>query len=229
MGKIYSVFENRFSAGEKLSALLHRFTGDQTYILALPRGGVEVASTISYNLHIPMDVIVSRKIAVPSQPEFAIGAISEFDTTCINTTMTKHLRLDQKDIEALIRKEKKELQRRVKLYRNNKTLSYIRDKTVLVVDDGIATGLTAQAALQAIRMLHPKQIIFACPVCASESLPRIQKYADQVISLITPKNLRAVGNYYQNFEQIDDNQVIKLLSSTDSLPNHPHYSSHSSV
>lgn len=222
----YQIFEDRYDAGKKLSLQLRRFMKGDTCILALPRGGVEVAVPISEKFHLPVDVIIARKITAQAQPEFAIGALSEFDITYMNNTMTRHLRLSQHDIDNLIRSEKKELERRIKLYRNNRNLSYIFGKTVLLVDDGVATGLTAKAAIESTRMLNPKHIIFVTPVCAKDSLPILQRYADSVVSILTPHNLRAVGNYYRHFEQISDDRVIELLSNHSSLSSSHHHSSY---
>ena len=226
-GSYYPIFENRYDAGEKLSVLLQRFVTENTCILALARGGIEVAFPVAQRLRLPMDVIVARKIADPSHPELAIGAISGNNTTCINTTLTKHLKLTQRHIDKLIDHEQQELLRRIKFYRDNRSLSFIRDRTVVMIDDGVATGLTAQAALQTTRMMKPKRIIFATPVCAAENLPRLQKYADAVVSILRPHNLKAVSNYYSNFDQIDDNIVLNLLSiNHTSFPNYPDYSSY---
>ncbi len=222
----YPIFEDRYTAGEKLSVLLQRFATKKTVILALPRGGIEVAAPVSERLQLPLDVIIARKIADPSQPEFAIGAISEFDTFYINRPLVSHLRISQQQLEDLVEIEKRELKRRILLYRNNRSLSYVRGKSLFVIDDGVATGLTAQVALQAARILKPKEIIFAAPVCAADSLLRLRKNADEVVSIITPHDLRAVGNYYRYFGQVDDNRVIELLSANhSSSPIPPDYSS----
>ncbi len=222
----YQIFADRYDAGEKLSLSIRRFINENSCILALPRGGVEIAVPISRKYHLPLDVIIARKIADPSQPEFAIGAISEFDITYINHTLMRHLRLSKHDIDKLIQSEKRELKRRIKLYRNNRNLSYIRDKTVFIVDDGVATGLTAKAAIESTRMLKPQRIIFVTPVCAEDSLPTLQRYADFVVSILTPHDLRAVGNYYRHFEQVSDDRVIELLSNHSSLPNSHLYPSY---
>lgn len=208
------IFENRYEAGEKLAFLLHRFLENNTYVIGLPRGGVEVAFPICMNLRLPMDVIIARKITLPSQPEFAIGAISESGITQMNETLVNHFHLSQEDITQLVNNEKKELHRQIQNYRGNRSLSYLSNATVFVIDDGVATGLTAQAALRSIRLFHPKNIVFATPVCAAQSLLRLQKFADHVVSIITPSNLHAVGNYYRHFAQVDDNRVMELVNVT---------------
>ncbi len=210
----FTTFQDRREAGSLLAQKLKRFIHKQPYLLALPRGGVEVGYEIAKHLKIPLDVIISRKIAAPFNPEFALGAISEGNVREIDHDALLRWGVSEKEIERVIDREKQEMARRIQLYRGGKKLSSMKGKTIILVDDGLATGYTALAGLKSIRSLQPHRLIFAAPVCARQNLKKLSKYTDDIICLIIPDDLRAVGNYYSQFEQTSDNEVLRWLSST---------------
>ncbi|EKD45683.1 MAG: phosphoribosyltransferase [uncultured bacterium] len=206
------IFRDRKEAGQKLAELLKSYTAEKPIILAMPRGGVVVAYEIAQALKAPLDVIVSRKIGAPSQPEYAIGAIAPGDIRVFNDEAISSLDISKTEIETLVAREKKEMERRIKLYRGNKPLLDLKDKVVIIVDDGVATGQTALVAIRSVRKTQPKKIVFACGVCAHDSMELLRQEADEVISLSMPKMFYAVGQWYQSFEQTTDDEVIRLLS-----------------
>jgi putative phosphoribosyl transferase len=204
------LFCDRQEAGRKLAKILTRDKNKDTIVLALPRGGVPVALEISKKLSAPLGVIVVRKIGAPYQPEYGLGAISEADTLVLDRDRMLQAHVSLEDLEEIINSEREELKRRIKLYRKNKKLT-IKNKVVILVDDGLATGVTARAASDAAKKLGAKKIIFASPVCATQSILRLEKYVDKVVCLSKQDNLDSIGNYYENFEQVSDGDVIKLL------------------
>ncbi|QQG45626.1 MAG: endolytic transglycosylase MltG [Candidatus Sungiibacteriota bacterium] len=203
-------FKNRKEAGEKLAeALLGFKNAKNTLVLALPRGGVVVGYEISQALNLPLDIVVPRKIGAPSDPEYAIGAITESGEGIFNTRELAGI--DQDWFKKEVEKEKKEAERRLKLYRGNRPYSQLLGKIVIIVDDGVATGYTMRAALKSVRGQKPQKIIVAVPHGAKDSLEQLRKEADEVISLIEPEWYGAVGMFYEEFPQTTDKEVIQLL------------------
>lgn len=206
------IFENRSSAGKKLAEKLKKYQNKNVIVLALPRGGVPVGYEIAKLLASPFDIIVSRKIGAPQNPELGIGAISENNVSLINKRIVSLLNISQNQIENTIKKEKKELARRIRLYRNKRNLPDLSGKTVILVDDGLATGVTAQAAIRSIKKLKPEKIIFAAPVCAHESVKQLKLDVNDIVCLYTPSVLQAIGIYYKNFQQVTDQEVVRLIN-----------------
>ncbi len=206
------MFKDRQDAGQKLAKELKGFKSQKnTIILALPRGGVVTAFKIAQNLNLPLDLVVPRKIGAPFNEEFAIGAITEtgqgiFDQTSIETYKISHEYLEKK-----IAEEKKEAERRLKTYRPDQLPLNLKNKTVIIVDDGIATGLTMRAAIKSVKEKKAKKIIVAVPVTARDSLKIIQKEADEVIYLDAPLFFGAVGAFYEDFGQTTDAEVVDLM------------------
>jgi putative phosphoribosyl transferase len=203
------IFKNRQEAGQKLAEALKDYKNERgTIVLALPRGGVVIGFEIAKALGLPLDIIVSRKIGAPENPEYALGALAETGEVILNEEETKYLNQDwlKKEIE----KEKQEAQRRLNLYRPGSPLK-IKNKTVILVDDGLATGYTLEAAVASIKVRQPKEIIVAIPHGARDSIERIKKKVDKVICLYSPLVYWAVGAHYQEFPQVSDQEVIKLL------------------
>lgn len=206
------VFKDRIEAGRRLADKLSPYKNQKnTIILALPRGGVVIGAAIARSLNLPLDIIITRKIGAPGNEEYAIGAITEtgegiFDQEAIAATGASKSYLKQK-----IAVETKEAQRRLKLYRGKKPNPDLKNKTIILVDDGIATGLTVRAAVQALRTFKPKRLIVAAPVIAQESLKQLQLEADDVIYLDSPFYFGAVGAFYENFSQTTDQEVINLI------------------
>lgn len=208
------MFKDRKDAGQQLAQKLIRHLTNQKenpIILALPRGGVVVGYEVAKALKVPLDVLVVRKIGSPFNPEFAIGAIAECDIQIIDQDSARVVGATTRDLKQIINSEREELKRRAGLYRRGKSPKSLKGKTVIIVDDGLATGLTAQAAIESVHKLKAKKIILAVPVCAYETAERLKKIVDDLICLSSQHELSAIGLYYQNFGQVTDEGVVKLL------------------
>ncbi|MBI2315162.1 phosphoribosyltransferase [Candidatus Daviesbacteria bacterium] len=205
------MFENRQEAGKELASKLLKYRGENPYILAMPRGGVPVGFEVAEVLHAPLDVIVVRKIGLFSNPEFGIGAIAEGGVRVLDQTTIGVIGIDEEEIEDTIKLEEEELKRRVRIYREGKPPPNLTGKTAILVDDGMATGITARAAIEAVKKLNPKKIVLASPVCALDTVESLKKIVDEVICLATPFEFMAVGSWYRDFEQISDEEVVDLL------------------
>jgi predicted phosphoribosyltransferase len=210
------MFPNRQEAGKLLAEKLIKYKKDSPIILALPRGGVVVAKEVAKALNARLDVIVSRKIGYPGNPEFGIGAISENGIFILDTQSISTLGISSETINQIRKKEEEEMNRRIKLYRN-KPFPYLNDKTVIIIDDGLVTGITAQAAIQTIKKHHPKKLIFATPVCASDSMEKIRPLVNQIICLSCRDDFGALSMYYRDFQQVSNEEVIALLNQTNIL------------
>jgi putative phosphoribosyl transferase len=206
------VFRDRAEAGRLLAERLESYRGDPSgLILALPRGGVAVGYELSVALHLPLDVFVTRKLSTPDNPEYAIGALSETGAIYVNPEAVEAFHLSHADLEAIIGNERQELMRRQQLYRHGLPLAPIRDKTVILVDDGIATGATFLATIEAVQELSPRRLIAAIPVAPLDSLVLVRNRVDELIVIATPEPFVAVGHHYHNFTQVDDTQVLAYL------------------
>ncbi|TVR27257.1 MAG: phosphoribosyltransferase [Nitriliruptor sp.] len=207
-------FTDRVDAGERLAAVLDAYTGEDVVVLALPRGGVPVATEVARALNAPLDVIGVRKLGAPSQPEFGIGAIAEGGIRVVDDDSASAAGLDEESISALEQRERKELQRRVQEYRGDRGLPELTGKTVIVVDDGLATGVTARAACRAVRSHDPARLVLAVPVAPPRSVEALRSEADDVVVVHTPASLMSVGGWYDVFDQISDDEVRRLLEET---------------
>ena len=208
------MFVDRSDAGQKLGALLQKFRGSNVIVLALPRGGVVVGFQVAKALEAALDVVIVRKIGAPDNPEFGIGAISESGVRILDRKTIKQRGYKQKEIEAVIQKELQEMRRRKTLYSTNRPKYSISKKTVILVDDGVATGVTAQAAIKSVLKKKPVHLVFATPVCAKESTMNLSQMVDEFICLISPEGLTAIGAYYEDFSQVSDKEVIEYLENT---------------
>lgn len=205
---------DRYHAGEVLAAELVKYANNENVIvLALPRGGVPVASVIAEKLKAPLDVFIVRKLGVPTHEELAFGAIASDGTTVFNQSVLDQIQLPQNLQNEVIAKEQEELKRRNLKYRGNKPFPDLENKIVILVDDGIATGATMRAALNAIRKSQPEKIIIAVPVSAKETIDEFRTITDEVVCPLTPTYFYAVGAWYETFEQTEDEEVFKLLRS----------------
>jgi putative phosphoribosyl transferase len=212
LNEVVVVFRDRAEAGRLLAEKLESYRGDPSgLILALPRGGVAVGYELSVSLRLALDVFVTRKLSTPDNPEYAIGALSETGALYLNPEAVEALRLSHADLEAIIGNERQELARRQQLYRHGLPLAQIRDKTVILVDDGIATGATFFATIEAVRKLSPRRLIAAIPVAPLDSLALVRNRVDELIVIATPEPFMAVGHHYHNFTQVDDAQVMAYL------------------
>jgi putative phosphoribosyl transferase len=213
-----SRFANRREAGRALAASLQLYAGrDDIVILGLPRGGVPVAHEVAVALRAPLDVFVVRKLGVPGHPELAMGALASGGIRVLTETATAY-DVSPDDIEAVTRREQQELERREAAYRGDRPLLAVDGKIVILVDDGLATGATMQAAVAAVRRLRPHRVIVAVPVGARDSCDELSDLADAVVCPRTPFPFSAVGLWYDDFSQTTDEEVRELLLEARAAP-----------
>jgi len=206
------IFKDRTDAGQKLAEKLEDYKGKKNVlILALPRGGVVVAYEIAKKLNLPLDLVVPRKIGAPGNEEYAIGAITETGEGIFDDAAINMLRVPKEYLDKKIAEEKKEARRRLKEYRKGRAPLKLKNKIIIIIDDGLATGLTMRAAIKSVKKQRVKQIIVAIPVTAKDSLKVIQEEADKVIYLDAPSYFGAVGAFYENFDQTTDQEVIEIM------------------
>lgn len=204
-------FNDRAEAGRLLAQRVAALDLHDPLVLALPRGGVPVGFEIARELGCPLDVLVTRKIGFPGQPELGVGAIAEGGEPVYDSELLGRLGLFESDLAPTVGMERAELARRVEAYRGGRPLPPVADRDVVVVDDGLATGGTARAALRALRSGGPSRLVLAVPVGAAETATALEPEADDVVVLATPASFRAVGQWYRSFEQLSDGDVIALL------------------
>ncbi|PTM94001.1 putative phosphoribosyltransferase [Streptomyces sp. VMFN-G11Ma] len=211
-------FHDREQAGRELAGRL-RFEQEKgmltdPVVLALPRGGVTVAQEVAAALGAPLDVLVVRKIGVPYEEELGVGAIVGDDEPLFDERALEHLGLGEPELAPVVERERAELHRRERLYRQGHPAPDLRDRTVIVVDDGLATGSTARAALRFVRRRKPARVVLAVPVGSPEATHRLRAEADEVLCLQQPPAFLAVGNCYEEFEQLTDDDVLRALDTT---------------
>jgi putative phosphoribosyl transferase len=212
---IMDKYFDRYEAGKVLAEYLNNYTNKpNTIVLALPRGGVPVAYEVAKALSIPLDIFIVRKLGTPNHEELAMGAIATGGILVFNDDIIQELDIPKKQIDEVIRRESQELNRRNKKYRGNRTFPDIEGKTIILVDDGIATGATIKAAIKALRLQHPASIIVAVPVAAISTCEEIASTVDKIICPLAPKHFNAVGAWYENFSQTEDEEVHELLAKT---------------
>ena len=212
------LFADRRSAGRLLAARLSRRLADprdreagELLVLALPRGGVPVAREVADALAAPLDVLVTRKIGYPHQPELGVGAIAEGGEPVYDEELLARLGLSRAALRPVAERERAELERRVRVYRGGQPPPDVTGRTVLLVDDGLATGVTAKAALRSLRDRSAGRTVLAVPVGAPSSLAEMHREADAVVALAAPETFRAVGEWYVAFGQLADSDVLRLL------------------
>ena len=204
-------FRDRRDAGRQLGQLLLRYRDAAPVVLALPRGGVPVGYEVARALGAPLDVLVARKIGAPSQPELGIGAIAPGGVIVLDERTVAALGVTEAELEAIVARETAEMERRLARYRGDRAPPELRDRTVIVVDDGLATGVTARAALASVRLEEPRAVVLAVPVAASESARAFGALVDDLVAVLMPHDFRAVGLWYEDFEQTSDEEVLDLL------------------
>ena len=209
----HAVFKDRRDGGRQLGKKLLAYKKYHPIILALPRGGIVIGHEIAKQLNVNLEVLVVRKLGSPFNPEFAIGAITEDEIIFLDETTIQVLGIPNQIIKQLVNTETEELNRRVKIYRGNKKMILLKNKVAIIVDDGLATGATAMAAIKYASKQCPKEIIFAAPVCTYDSLEKLKPFVSKTISILTPKELTSISTYYESFPQTSDEDVIKLLHS----------------
>jgi putative phosphoribosyl transferase len=206
-------FHDRREAGQLLARqLAHYKDRDDVVVLALPRGGVPVAYEIARDLKAPLDVFVVRKLGVPWQPELAMGAIAGKGTEVLNGDVITAYNIPPHVIRGVAEREGHELKRRLQEYRGDRPFPDLRDRTVILVDDGLATGSSMRAAVNAVRQEQPKEVIAAVPVAAPSTCRELEKHVDSIVCLRTPPGFSAVGLWYEDFSQTTDAEVRELLS-----------------
>jgi putative phosphoribosyl transferase len=204
-------FADRVEAGRLLGERLVQLQLDRPVLLALPRGGVPVAYEAARVLGAEMDVFIGRKVGAPGHREYGIGAVAEGGVVVADAEALRLLGVSSRKFEELAAVEQQELERRVAVYRRGRAAIDVRDRHVVLIDDGLATGVTAQAALLAVRALEPGRLILAAPVGASDTVTRLATIADEVVCLLKPADFAAVGQWYVDFDQTSDEEVLRLL------------------
>ena len=204
-------FEDRRDAGRKLAERLVRYRDGQTVVFALPRGGVPVGYEISRALGAPLDVFVSRKLGAPGQPEFGIGAVAPGGVRVLNEYAVGQLGIPEDYLESVTAREIVEVERRLRYFRGGRPEPDVEGRTAILVDDGLATGVTARAAVEALRRRGPARIVLAAPVCAAQTPELFESEVDELVCLESPPDLGAIGFWYRNFEQTPDGEVVELL------------------
>lgn len=206
-------FADRVDAGRRLARALTHLAGDDVVVLGLPRGGIPVAREVAQAIGAPLDVIIVRKLGAPWQPELAVGAIGEGGVRVVNRSVTAQLGLTDDEIGAVERRERAELARRVEVLRGGRPMLDLTGKTALIVDDGIATGATAEAACSVARAHGARRIVLAVPVASIAAVDALRAHADEVVSLATPADFAAVGQFYTDFSPVPDSAVQEILRS----------------
>ncbi len=206
------IFRNRIEAGRLLAEKMARYANQPSVlVLGLPRGGVPVAFEVAKALRVPLDVFVVRKLGTPGRPELAMGAIATGGVRVLNQEVVGALRISAEKIDAVTADETRELERRELAYRGSYSVPEVRGKTVILIDDGIATGSTVRAAVCALKAQHPARLIIAVPVAADSAYRELRPEVDEIVALMTPEKFYGVGEWYQDFSQTSDTQVTDLL------------------
>jgi predicted phosphoribosyltransferase len=209
---MHKLIPNRSIAGQDLAEALFPYKShDNVIVLALPRGGVPVAFEIAKKLEAPLDLLLVRKLGTPGYSELAMGAIASDDIKVLNTKIVHHYGISPTELDAVEQKERLELNRRSELYRGQRPYPDLSHKTVILVDDGLATGATMHAAIDAVKQQSPQKIIVAIPVAPPDSIATLLEMVDEVICPLQPRQLSSIGQWYAEFSQVSDTTVINLL------------------
>ena len=204
-------FIDRTDAGRRLGGRLGQLRGRDVMVLGLPRGGVPVAAEVARALDAPLDVIIVRKLGVPSQPELAVGAVGEDGVLVVNERVARRVHLSEAEFAEMERRGREEVQRRAEWFRADRPRQPLTGRIAVVVDDGIATGSTARAACQVVLALGAARVVLATPVCAPQTARTLRGEVDEVVCLETPAWFGAVGQFYVDFRQTSDDEVVELL------------------
>lgn len=206
------LFRDRAEAGRMLAKKLMKYAGrPDVLVLALPRGGVPVAYEVARALHAPLDIFLVRKLGLPGREELAMGAIASGGVLVLNNDVVRALNIPEHVMQSVAEEERLELQRRERLYRGDRPAVNVRGRTVILIDDGLATGSSMRAAMAALRQQGPARIVVAVPVGPPETCAEFQGEADEAVCALTPEPFYAVGLWYQNFSQTTDEEVRELL------------------
>jgi putative phosphoribosyl transferase len=207
------MFRDRKEAGKKLGVALLKYKAENPVILGLPRGGVPVAYEVAIALDAPLDIVVVRKLGAPGQPELGIGAVVDGDHPqgVLNEEIVAELAVSQDYLDREVARQLKEIRRRQEAYRGGREAQKLEGQTVIVIDDGIATGASIRAALRGVRRSNPKRLVLAVPVAPGETIDSLRREVDDVVCLSTPEFFAAVGEFYEDFGQTSDTEVTELL------------------
>jgi putative phosphoribosyl transferase len=203
-------FKNRVDAGRQLASALQSVS-KSAIVLAIPRGGLVVGFEVAKALSVPLDIVITRKIGAPDNPELAIGAVAEDGTAILDDGLVRMLQVSKGYISEEVEKQKMEIKRRLLRYRGDMPYPILEDREVIVVDDGVATGSTLKAAIMSIRKKRAKTIIVAVPVGPLNTVNELKRIVDNIVCLQTPEPFYAIGEFYDDFEQTEDDEVIKLM------------------
>jgi predicted phosphoribosyltransferase len=213
MNGMQEIFADRTDAGRQLAAALRHYADrSDVVVLALPRGGLPVAYEIARALGAPLDVMIVRKLGTPGQPELAMGAIASGGIRVINQEVVRDLGISASQLDRVTAREEAELERRERAYRVGRPVQQIAGRTVILVDDGIATGSTMLAAVQAVRAQEPARLIVAVPTAARDTAKQIHGQVDELVCLTTPEPFFAIGSFYRDFPQLGDDEVHAILA-----------------
>jgi putative phosphoribosyl transferase len=209
---MYPRFRDRTEAGRVLAAALEPYAGRRNlHVLALPRGGVPVAFEVAMALRAPLDVLLVRKLGVPGHEELAMGAVASGGIRVLSNDVVRQLEISERDVASVAAAEEQELRRQERLYRDDRPPADVRGRTVILVDDGLATGATMRAAAAALKAQHPEWLVVAVPIGAAETCDFLRREVDDVVCARTPEPFHAVGAWYEDFTQITDEEVEALL------------------
>jgi len=205
------VFDNRVQAGKKLADRLQKFKGKDVVVLGVPRGGVVVANEVAKALGAPLDVVIAKKIGAPGEPEYALGAVTEEGDVVVNWQETEFVGASRTYVESQVRERKLEIRERSERLRGGIPYPELEGKVVLIVDDGIATGSTMEAAVKSVRRRQPTEVIVAVPVAPGDAVQRLSQAGVEVVCLESPRAFFAIGEFYREFGQVEDQEVERIL------------------
>jgi putative phosphoribosyl transferase len=211
-------FADRDEAGRSLAEALLRYAGTDPIVLALPRGGVPVAAQVARVLGGQLDVCVVRKLGAPMEPELGIGAVAEGPAVIVERPIARMVGVDPLDLITHVKAQLEEVRRRVDTFRGGRPFPDVRDRIVILVDDGIATGGTMRAAIRSVRRRHPARIVVAVPVAPPGAVAALRREADEVVCLAQPVDMQAIGVWYRDFHQLDDDEVVRILRECRAAP-----------
>jgi putative phosphoribosyl transferase len=204
-------FHDREDAGRQLAAKLMPYANQEPIVLGLPRGGVPVAYEVALALGAPLDIWVVRKVGVPWHPELGVGAVAEGNYVYVSPEILNAVGLRRDEVSEVVEEKRAEVAERVRRFRGERRPPDLRDRTVILVDDGIATGGTVRAAARAVKAASPRRIVLAVPVASPDTLDELASEVDETVCLLSPSNLYAIGLWYEDFRQVPDDEVVKLL------------------
>jgi putative phosphoribosyl transferase len=207
------VFQNRTDAGRQLAKALSKYKGQHPVVLALPRGGVPVAAEVAAALDAPLDLVLVRKIGVPQQPELAMGAVTDVKQPAVvrNDDIIELCGISDQAFDTVCNEELAEIERRRLRYIGDRPRAEVEGKIAIVIDDGIATGATTLAAIKAVRSRKPRELVLAVPVAPPDSIKKLRSEVDAIVCLDTPRDFGAIGYFYEDFRQVNDDEVIATL------------------